>query len=85
MTAFPRSSKRDLERALVVVDFDAAYLKLLDAQSATDRLCLNNSTESILDHCDRAKIVRAISVAYALDQYYASLSARLHREIPDEP
>ena len=69
--------RQQLQRSVVVANFEAAYKNLLNAQAETDRLCANNSVQSILNNCDREKILRAISTACSLYEYYARLSARL--------
>ncbi len=80
MSSFPADYKLQLERSMVEADFQAAYWKLMHAQAATDLLCVNNSVQSILRNCDREKVLRAISTASALYEYYATLSARLHQQ-----
>ncbi len=79
MAAFPGDFKLQLERSMVSFNFDSAYLSLLDAQAETDLLCLNNSIQSVLENCDREKVLRAIAVANSLHDYYATLGARLQQ------
>ncbi len=81
--AFSCDPKLQLQRTLVECDFESAYDNLLNAQSATDLLCLNNSVYSILASCDREKVLRAIATATSLYEYYERLSARLQRRIAD--
>ncbi len=80
---FSCDPKLEVQRTLVECDFESAYHNLLNAQGATDLLCLNNSVHSILTSCDREKVLRAIATATSLYEYYATLSSRLQQRMAD--
>jgi hypothetical protein len=79
VTALSSDPLRQLERLRVVADLNSAYLELLSAQVATDKLCVNNSVQTIVNHCEREKLLRAIATASSLYEYYAKLGACLHQ------
>jgi hypothetical protein len=79
VTAFLNDPRHLLERTRVVADLNFAYLELLSARAATDKLCVNNSVQSIVRNCDKEKILNAISAASALYEFYSKLGAHLHQ------
>ena len=81
--AFSCDPKLRVQRTLVEFNFESAYYNLLNAQGATDLLCLNNSVQSILTSCDREKVLRAIATATSLYEFYATLRARLQQRTAD--
>ena len=80
MTAPFNDPRHLLERSRVVADLNTAYLELLSAQAATDRLCVNNSIQSIVSNCERDKVLHAISTAASVYEFYAKLGAHLHQQ-----
>jgi hypothetical protein len=80
VTALHDSPRQQLERMRVVADLNTAYLELLSAQAATDRLCVNNSLQSIIHHCEKEKVLRVIATACSIYEYYAKLGACLHQQ-----
>lgn len=80
VTASFSDSGQHFERTRAIADLNAAYLELLSAQAATDKLCVNSSVHSILKNCETEKILRAVTVACTLCEFYARLGAYLSRE-----
>ena len=81
MNALPNDPAHFLNRSRVVAEFETACLQLHKAQAATDRLCVNNSVQSVVMNCERDKVLRAISTASSIYEYYAKLSAHLHQQL----
>ncbi len=79
MAAFLKDPRHNLEKTRVVADLNLAYLELLSAQAATDRLCVNNSVQAIVRNCEKEKILHAMSAASSLYDFYVKLGANLQQ------
>ncbi len=79
MTGYSVDPENQIIRLRVNADLNRAFTQLINAQSATDRLCLNNSFQSIVVHCDRQKVAQAILAASSLYEFYSKLGVHLER------
>jgi hypothetical protein len=63
----------------IINDMNAAYIELLSAVCAVDRVRMRHSFEDVIKHCEPGLVTKTARSASAICEYFSELQRHLER------
>lgn len=71
--------KQRVEPHRIMNDVNAAYIELLSAVCAVDRIRLRHSLEDVAKHCEPTLVMKTVRSATLICEYFSQLEAHLQK------